>query len=247
MLLKTDAVMRKLTIHRTDARTDAMRMEKRIAAFPPCPRCLWKTRRPNIRLDGIGKIPRFAVQLGVGAGVEMGARECMIGGTSYHELANRNPSPTIRPTATRSAPIVPGSLITSSPRARASDRGTYCSPAISGARYAWRFFSCGVVMIELHPTLSNSFGNDASSLKFLLDGVAAQQKWKRSRRAEGIKLTQADSFKVRPRLDYSCGLAQTSSGSLANAGQIGPTEAEESRTCVVVLILTPHRQVPQRS
>src|SRR5215831_13055777 len=105
----------------------------------------------------------------------MGARDCMMGGTSYHELANRNPSPTITPTATRSAPIVPGRLMTSSPRVCASGRRTYGSPAISGARYALRSFSYGVVMIELHPALSNSFGNDVSSLKFLLDAVAVQQ------------------------------------------------------------------------
>jgi hypothetical protein len=42
-------------LYRTDARTDAMRMEKRIAAFPPCVRCLWKTCRPKIYSYGIGK------------------------------------------------------------------------------------------------------------------------------------------------------------------------------------------------
>jgi hypothetical protein len=41
MLLKTDAVMRKLTTRMTlsavlTRRTDAMRMEKRIGAFPHC-------------------------------------------------------------------------------------------------------------------------------------------------------------------------------------------------------------------
>jgi hypothetical protein len=61
----------------------------------------------------------------------------MMGGTSYHELANRNPRPTIRPTATRSAPIVPDCLMTSSSRACASGRRTYGSPDISGARFVW--------------------------------------------------------------------------------------------------------------
>jgi hypothetical protein len=36
-----------------------------------------------------------------------------------------------------------------------------------------------VVMIKLHPALSNSFGNDVFSLKFLLDGFAVQQTWNR--------------------------------------------------------------------
>jgi hypothetical protein len=75
----------------------------------------------------------------------MGARDCMMGGTSYHELANRNPSPTIRPTATRSTPIVPDCLITSSSRACASGRRTYGSPAISGGRYG----GCSAANIEL--------------------------------------------------------------------------------------------------
>jgi hypothetical protein len=45
-------------LYRTNARTDAMRMEKRIAAFPPCGRCLWKTCGPKIHCDGTSEIPR---------------------------------------------------------------------------------------------------------------------------------------------------------------------------------------------
>ena len=46
-------------LHHIDARTDAMRMEKRIVAFPPCPRCLWKTCIHPDRITDISREPEY--------------------------------------------------------------------------------------------------------------------------------------------------------------------------------------------